>query len=45
MEDLIAYFENIPTSHRSIILVGGITFFWLLEYAVPLFKFDYKKFD
>ncbi len=44
MEELIAYFENIPTAHRSIILVGGITFFWLLEYAVPLFRFDYKKF-
>jgi sterol desaturase/sphingolipid hydroxylase (fatty acid hydroxylase superfamily) len=24
-------------------LVGGITFFWLLEGALPLFKFNYKK--
>jgi sterol desaturase/sphingolipid hydroxylase (fatty acid hydroxylase superfamily) len=24
-------------------LVGGITFFWLLESGVPLFKFQYKK--
>ena len=23
--------------------MGGITFFWLLEGALPLFKFDYKK--
>jgi len=23
--------------------VGGITFFWLLEGTLPLFKFDYKK--
>jgi len=44
MEALISYFETIPSLHRSIILVGGITFFWALEYAVPLFKFDYKKF-
>lgn len=44
MESLINYFETIPSLHRSIILVGGITFFWLLEFAVPLFKFDYKKF-
>ncbi|WP_224483409.1 sterol desaturase family protein [Robertkochia aurantiaca] len=44
METIIEYFETIPSSHRSLILVSGITFFWLLEYAVPLFKFDYKKF-
>ncbi|XRE44464.1 Fatty acid hydroxylase family (carotene hydroxylase/sterol desaturase) [Tenacibaculum discolor] len=43
METLIHYFENIPSSHRSIILVGGITFFWLLEGAVPLFSFKYNK--
>ena len=44
MEALIQYFETIPSSHRSLILVGGITFFWLLEYAAPLFSFKYKKF-
>ncbi|WP_010227219.1 sterol desaturase family protein [Gillisia marina] len=43
MYDLINYFETIPSAHRSIILVGGITFFWLLEYAAPLFQFNYKK--
>nr|WP_299032804.1 sterol desaturase family protein [uncultured Tenacibaculum sp.] len=43
METLIHYFETIPSSHRSIILVGGITFFWLLEGAVPLFSFKYNK--
>ena len=43
METLYNYFETIPSSHRSIMLVAGITFFWLLEGAVPLFKFDYKK--
>ncbi|MGG6230681.1 sterol desaturase family protein [Tenacibaculum sp. SDUM215027] len=43
METLIHYFETIPSSHRSIILVGGITFFWLLESAVPLFSFKYNK--
>ncbi len=43
METILNYFETIPSLHRSIILVGGITFFWLLEGAVPLFKFDYKK--
>lgn len=43
MEALIHYFENIPSTHRSLILVLGITFFWLLEGALPLFNFRYKK--
>ncbi len=43
MEVIFNYFETIPSIHRSILLVGGITFFWLLEGALPLFKFDYKK--
>lgn len=43
METLINYFETIPTLHRSIFLVGGITFFWLLEGTLPLFKFNYNK--
>jgi sterol desaturase/sphingolipid hydroxylase (fatty acid hydroxylase superfamily) len=43
MERIINYFEHIPSSHRSLILVGGITLFWLIESAVPLFRFDYKK--
>ncbi|MFC4721542.1 sterol desaturase family protein [Geojedonia litorea] len=43
METIINYFEAIPSAHRSLILVGGLTLFWLLEGAVPLFKFNYKK--
>tara|TARA_R110002050_G_scaffold1281_4_gene9330 strand:- start:75670 stop:76500 length:831 start_codon:yes stop_codon:yes gene_type:complete len=43
MEALINYFENIPSLHRSLILVGGITFFWLLEGVLPLVKFRYEK--
>jgi len=43
LETLFNYFETIPPSHRSLILVGGITFFWLLEGALPLFLFNYKK--
>jgi sterol desaturase/sphingolipid hydroxylase (fatty acid hydroxylase superfamily) len=43
VETLFNYFETIPSSHRSLILVGGITFFWLLEGALPLFLFNYKK--
>ncbi|MDX1314832.1 MAG: sterol desaturase family protein, partial [Eudoraea sp.] len=43
METILNYFETIPSSHRSALLVLGISFFWLLEGAVPLFRFKYKK--
>ena len=43
MESIISYFETIPSSHRSLILVGGLTFFWLLEGTLPLFNFKYRK--
>lgn len=43
MEALLQYFETIPSAHRSLLLVGGITLFWFLEGALPLFKFKYKK--
>lgn len=43
MELLMNYFETIPSLHRSIIIVGGITFFWILEGQIPLFRFEYKK--
>jgi sterol desaturase/sphingolipid hydroxylase (fatty acid hydroxylase superfamily) len=43
MNDIISYFSTIPSSHRSLILVSGIAFFWILENTFPLFRFDYKK--
>ena len=43
MEQIVRYFEHIPSAHRSLILVGGITVFWLIESAVPLFQFTYRK--
>jgi sterol desaturase/sphingolipid hydroxylase (fatty acid hydroxylase superfamily) len=43
MNEIVSYFSTIPSSHRSLILVGGIAFFWLLENAFPLFNFKYKK--
>lgn len=43
MEALIQYFETIPPLHRGIIIVGGLTLFWLIEGAMPLFNFTYKK--
>lgn len=43
MNDIVSYFSTIPSSHRSLILVAGITVFWLIENAFPLFNFKYKK--
>jgi sterol desaturase/sphingolipid hydroxylase (fatty acid hydroxylase superfamily) len=43
MNAIVAYFSAIPASHRGLILVGGITIFWLIENAFPLFNFTYKK--
>jgi len=45
MESIIEYFSQIPTSHRTLILVGGLTIFWLIESAIPLFKFNYRKWE
>lgn len=43
MNEIITYFTSIPSSHRSLILVSGITIFWIIENAFPLFNFNYKK--
>ena len=43
MQAIIDYFTHIPSSHRTLLLVGGITFFWLLESALPLFTHEYTK--
>ncbi|NNC82157.1 MAG: sterol desaturase family protein [Flavobacteriales bacterium] len=43
MEDLIAYFSDIPSSHRTVILVSGLMFFWMLEGLLPIVRFTYNK--
>jgi len=43
METLLDYFQNIPPHHRAILIVGGLTFFWIIEGFIPLYKFNYKK--
>jgi sterol desaturase/sphingolipid hydroxylase (fatty acid hydroxylase superfamily) len=45
INEITAYFQNIPSSHRSLILIGGITFFWILESGFPLLKMNYKKWN
>lgn len=43
MNWIIDYFATIPSRDRSLLLAGGITFFWLIETATPLFRFSYNK--
>lgn len=43
MDSLIEYFTNIPSSHRTLFLVSGLTIFWMIESALPLFSFNYNK--
>ena len=43
MENFIEYFTNIPSSHRSFILIGGLTLFLLVENFTPFFKNKYNK--
>lgn len=45
MERFVDYFAHIPSAHRSAILVGGIMVFWLIESAVPLFRFGQQRPD
>ena len=43
MESIISFFEDVPTSFRATILIGGIFVFWVMEGVIPLFQFQYKK--
>jgi len=43
MENIISYFETIPSLHRGLILAGGIALFWIIESVNPFFKFKYNK--
>ncbi|WP_394757872.1 sterol desaturase family protein [Flavobacterium sp.] len=43
MNEIVAYFQKIPSAHRSFIIIGGITLFWIIENGFPLFKFQYNK--
>ena len=43
MESIIDYFRTIPSTHRTVMLVGGIAFFWIIEAALPLFSFKNNK--
>lgn len=43
MQNIIDYFSTIPSSHRALVLAGGIAFFWILESFRPFRNFKYNK--
>ena len=43
MQDILIYFENIPTFGRTLFLVAGLSFFLIVESLAPLFRFNYHK--
>lgn len=43
LDSIVEYFANISSLHRTIILVGGIAFFSLIESAIPLMSLNYKR--
>lgn len=43
MEEVLAFFEEVPTWFRSALLIGGIVVFWVAEGILPLFSFKYRK--
>ena len=43
IQELLTFFETVPSSTRSIFLVSGLALFLSLEAIVPLFRMDYKK--
>jgi len=43
MQAFVDFFETLPSSYRTVILVTGLVFFWALEGAIPLFVFRYSK--
>ena len=43
MENLLLIFENISSVNRALIIVSGITFFWVIEGITPFKFLNYKK--
>ncbi len=44
LHDFLTFFETIPSSYRSLMLVSGVVFFWALEGAIPLFSWAYRRY-
>lgn len=43
MQSLVDYFEQFPSSYRTMLLVAGLVVFWIMEGAIPLVSVDYRR--
>jgi len=43
MQNLLQFLESMPSSYRSLALIGGLVVFWVLEGTVPLFAMQYRR--
>jgi sterol desaturase/sphingolipid hydroxylase (fatty acid hydroxylase superfamily) len=43
VQAIVDFFETMPTSYRTAVLVTGLVVLWALEGAIPLFAFRYRK--
>jgi sterol desaturase/sphingolipid hydroxylase (fatty acid hydroxylase superfamily) len=43
MSELLNYFQNIPSSHRTAFLLGGLVMFLFWEFVLPALRFSYNK--
>ena len=43
MNALVEFFETIPSSYRTVLILAGLTVFLILEKGIPLYKFKYQK--
>jgi sterol desaturase/sphingolipid hydroxylase (fatty acid hydroxylase superfamily) len=43
MDSLIDFFNNIPSTYRAGILIGGLVLFWIIEGIIPLFPINYNR--
>jgi sterol desaturase/sphingolipid hydroxylase (fatty acid hydroxylase superfamily) len=43
IEQIIGFFEDIPSWVRTLILAGGLMFFWILEGVMPILRMEYQK--
>ncbi|MBC9931538.1 sterol desaturase family protein [Chitinophaga qingshengii] len=41
---MVTFFEHIPSSYRTAILVGGLLLLWIIEGIIPRFRFSGSKY-
>jgi len=44
MEKLVHFFEHIQSWQRTLIVIAGLVFFWIIEGIIPLFRLEYNKY-